>query len=446
MSLPRYPNYKKTGVPWLEDIPSHWQFHQARRLFEQHRDPSLPGDEQLSATQKYGVIPQRLFMEQEDQKVVLALSGLDNFKRVKPDDFVISLRSFQGGIERSRYAGCVSPAYTVLRPQSGLVPGFWEHLLKSSVYIAALQTTTDGIRDGKNISYGQFGALPVPLPPKDEQAVIAAFLDRETAKIDALIAEQEKLIALLAEKRQATISHAVTRGLTPDAPMKDSGVAWLGDVPAHWDIQSFRRQISRLEQGWSPNAAAEPCVDGAWGVLKVSAVKAGRFSEQENKALLEETLPDASIAISPGDLLVTRANTPDLVGDCCVVPSHANQQLMLSDLIYRLRLLPDSSPEFFCYLLRSDFGRSQIKSDARGSSMTMAKISQSHILAWTVVVPPAHEQIKIVERLSAEEEQLDALDAYARATISLLKERRSALIAAAVTGQIDVRSVAHAEA
>jgi type I restriction enzyme S subunit len=182
-------------VAWLADIPSHWQIYQARRLFEQRRDPSLPGDEQLSATQKYGVIPQRLFMEQEDQKVVLALGGLDNFKRVQPDDFVISLRSFQGGIERSRYSGCVSPAYTVLRPQSGLVPGYWEHLLKSSMYIAALQTTTDGIRDGKSISYGQFGALPVPLPSRREQTAIVAFLDHETAKIDALIAEQEKLIA-----------------------------------------------------------------------------------------------------------------------------------------------------------------------------------------------------------------------------------------------------------
>ncbi|MGF6465111.1 hypothetical protein QFZ89_000269 [Paraburkholderia youngii] len=115
MSRPSYPKYKDSGVVWLGSVPTSWDVVQARRLFEQRRDDALPGDEQLSATQKYGVVPQRVFMELEDQKVVLALSGLDNFKHIEANDFVISLRSFQGGIEHSAYAGCVSPAYTVLR-------------------------------------------------------------------------------------------------------------------------------------------------------------------------------------------------------------------------------------------------------------------------------------------------------------------------------------------
>jgi len=125
MSLPGYPQYKDSGISWLGQVPTSWAVVQARRLFEQRRDAALPNDEQLSATQKYGVVPQRLFMELEDQKVVLALSGLDNFKHVEPNDFVISLRSFQGGIEHSAYGGCVSPAYTVLRATSKIAPNFW---------------------------------------------------------------------------------------------------------------------------------------------------------------------------------------------------------------------------------------------------------------------------------------------------------------------------------
>jgi len=246
MSFPRYERYKDSGVEWLGEVPEGWDLLQGRRLFLQKREPALSDDEQLSVTQKYGVVPQKLFMELEDQKVTLALSGLENFKHVEQDDFVISLRSFQGGIERSQYSGCVSPAYTVLRATRRICAAYYAPLLKSSEYIATLQSITDGIRDGKNISYEQFGQILLPLPPLPEQQIIAAFLDRETGKIDTLVAEQERLIELLKEKRQAVISHAVTKGLDPDTPMKDSGVEWLGEVPEGWTVAalSYRYEVA----------------------------------------------------------------------------------------------------------------------------------------------------------------------------------------------------------
>ncbi len=241
MSFPRYPEYKDSGVEWLGEVPGHWHVTQGRRLFTQEREPAFPTDDQLSATQKYGVVPQKLFMEMEDQKVTLALSGLDNFKHVEADDFVISLRSFQGGIERSKYPGCVSPAYTVLRSVETIDANYYGYMLKSKGYIEALQTMTDGIRDGKNISYQQFGQIRLPDIPLPEQAQIADFLDRETAKIDALVSEQRRLMALLKEKRQAVISHAVTRGLNPNAPLTPSGIEWLGAVPEHWEVGPLKR-------------------------------------------------------------------------------------------------------------------------------------------------------------------------------------------------------------
>jgi type I restriction enzyme S subunit len=443
MSLHRYGEYKETEVPWLGEIPSHWELQQARRLFEQRKDSSLPGDEQLSATQKYGVIPQRLFMEQENQKVVLALSGLDNFKRVRPDDFVISLRSFQGGIERSRYAGCVSPAYTVLRPQSGVVPGFWEHLLKSSTYIAALQTTSDGIRDGKNISYGQFGSLCVPLPPQAEQIAIAAFIDRETAKIDALIAEQEKLIALLTEKRQAIISHAVIKGLNPNALMKDSGVAWLGEVPAHWDLIRVKRIVLSIEQGWSPqceNYAVEDANE--WGVLKVGCVNGGVFNSSENKKLPQELEPITTYSLKRGDLLVSRANTRELVGSAAVVPTDFDN-LLLCDKLYRLRLIESNClAKYLAAYLGTYEARTQLQLEATGASSSMLNIGQPVILDLLMPLPGLYEQKEIFAFIWSETSKLDNLNNEVKRAIALLKERRGAIIAAAVTGQIDVRGAA----
>jgi len=433
MSLPRYPEYRDSGAAWIGSLPVHWQARQARRLFEQRRDSACPDDEQLSATQKYGVIPQRLFMEQEDQKLVLALSGLDNFKHVEPNDFVISLRSFQGGIERSLNAGCVSPAYTVLRPSSGLAARYWEYLLKCAPYIAALQTTTDGIREGKNISYSQFGALVLPLAPATEQVAIAAFLDRETAKIDALIAEQEKLIALLAEKRQATISHAVTRGLNPDAPMKDSGVAWLGEVPAHWGMRRLK-SVSDFTtsgpRGWSDRIAEDGSLFVQSGDLNESL---GVDFAAAKRVKVEDGAEAARTLLSDGDIVVciTGAKTGN-VAVCSSVPepAYVNQHLCL------VRPNPEVVPLFLGVALKSSVGETQFELSQYGLKQGL---SLENVRETLIPLPSLSEQALIVAFLETETAKVDALRLEAERAIVLLTERRSALIAAAVTGQIDVR-------
>ncbi|MQZ58028.1 hypothetical protein F4T90_11690 [Acinetobacter junii] len=232
----KYAEYIDSGVEWLGEIPSHWDCFSGKRIFASVRKAAYETDQQLAASQKYGVIPQKLMMELNDSKVMLALKGTDSFRHVDENNFVISLRSFEGGIEYSEYTGCVSPAYTVLQNKKTISYAYFKYLFKSAPYIAALQSTTDSLRDGKSISYEQFGAIPLPFCHVDEQQGIATFLDHETAKIDTLITKQEKLIELLKEKRQAVISHAVTKGLNPNVPMKDSGVEWLGEVPEHWTI------------------------------------------------------------------------------------------------------------------------------------------------------------------------------------------------------------------
>ncbi len=256
------------------------------------------------------------------------------------------------------------------------------------------------------------------------------------------MAEQAKLLVLLKEKRQTFISQAVTKGLDSQAPMKNSGIEWLGDVPEGWGVLRFTRVIRKIEQGWSPNASSDSCEPNSWGVLKLSSIKNGVFIPSENKMLLAGTDPDHSIEVKKGDFLVTRANTLELVGDACVASDIDGYRLMLSDLIYRIHLNPGHDPRYYCKLLTSTYGRSLIETDARGSSMSMAKISQGHIYSWMVPVPPLNDQTAIVNALDAETTRIDALIAEGQKAVDLLKERRSALISAAVTGKIDVRALA----
>ena len=177
MNYPRYPTYKNSNVSWLLEIPEGWKLQSGRSTFMQTRIKSDVKDEQLSATQKYGVIPQDQFMELEDKKVMLALKGTESFKHVDVDDFVISLRSFEGGIEHCHYNGCVSPAYTILKSRIEIIPDFFAYMFKSQLFIQVIQSVSEGIRDGKTITYEQFSKITLPIPPLSDQSDIAKFLN-----------------------------------------------------------------------------------------------------------------------------------------------------------------------------------------------------------------------------------------------------------------------------
>ena len=179
------------------------------------------------------------------------------------------------------------------------------------------------------------------------------FLARETAKIDSLVEEQQRLIELLKEKRQAVISHAVTKGLNPNAPMKSSGVEWLGEVPAHWAVTSVRRVVRRIEQGWSPECLGRPATMDEWGVVKSGCVNRGVFVEQENKALPETLAPIPEYEIRVGDVLMSRASgSPELVGSTAYIFS-TRPRLMLSDKIFRIEPEPSIDREFFVLVFNS---------------------------------------------------------------------------------------------
>lgn len=429
-----YPAYRDSETKWLGEIPSNWNLFDGKRLFSSRRESAREGDEQLAASQKYGVVPQSLMMEMNDAKVMLALKGTSSFRHVGENDFVISLRSFEGGIEHSSYVGCVSPAYTVLQAEKAVVPAYFKYLLKSGPYIAALQASTDSLRDGKSISFEQFGAIALPYPAGDEQAAIAAFLDHETAKIDALIEKQQRLIELLKEKSQAVISHAVTKGLNPNAPMKDSGLEWLGDMPAHWGMTKFHYEIDLLE---GPGILAIDFHDEGVPLLRIQNVK-DEFVSSDCKTYLSPSKVRAKwdhFRVAQGDLIISCSATTGLVSE---VGEDTVGAIPYTGLI-RLRPQVNASitKEFIRCLVQSDLFFEQIKLLQSGS--TIQHFGPYHLQQMHITLPSITEQDGIANTVKEKTAHLDKLISIADQQIELMQERRTALISAAVTGKIDVR-------
>lgn len=434
MSLPRYGAYKPSGTSWLPDVPAHWNIRRLGYFFEERREKVSDKDFPPLSVTKLGIVPQLDTAAKTDDG--------DNRKKVVAGDFVINSRSDRKGSSgAATQDGSVSLINTVLRPVTGIDINFAHHLLRSMPFQEEYYRYGKGIvADLWSTNYSEMRNIMLTLPELSEQRAIASFLDRETAKIDKLIVEQEKLIALLAEKRQAAISHAVTRGLNTNAPMKDSSVGWLGEVPAHWEVVRIKRVIVSIEQGWSPQCENFPISSpDEWGVLKVGCVNGGVFRPIENKKLPPELEPVPAYSLKCGDLLISRANTRELVGSAAEVETDFDN-LMLCDKLYRLKLNKTRcTPSYLAAYLGTPQARSQIELEATGASSSMLNIGQSAILDLPAPMPSVTEQNEIQEFLRTETARLDALNTVAERVIGLLRERRSALIAAAVTGQIDVR-------
>ncbi len=293
----------------------------------------------------------------------------------------------------------------------------------------------------KNLSIEEMGNLPVPLPALDDQKLIANYLDRETARIDRLIAAKERMLALLEEKRAALISRVVTRGLDPNAPLKPSGQEWLGEIPAHWKLERLKFHLRNIEQGWSPQCDSYPAEPDEWGVLKVGAVNSWTFNALENKRLPNDVEPLCEYEIKPRDVLMSRANTVQLLGSVVYV-KEISSKLLLCDKIYRLNINDDElDREFLVAFLRASTGRYQLEREASGTSGSMQNIGQDTVQNAWVAIPPLNEQEEIARHLAESRAETEAMDAALRHSINLLHERRSALITAAVTGQLPLEEM-----
>lgn len=295
-------------------------------------------------------------------------------------------------------------------------------------------TTSTGLA---NLNATILGELRVPRPPLQTQIRVVEFLDHETAQIDALIGKQERLIELLFEKRQAIITHAVTKGLDPTAPTKPSGIPWLGDLPRHWTTSRLKWTRPSQESGTSVNGTDVPAGSDEFGVLKTGAVSKGYFVPEANKTVVPEDMDRVTCPVRGGTLIVNRANTPDLVGSTGRTTVDL-PTLFLSDKLWQVDF-ERADTNFIFWWSKTDVYRSQIQFRRVGASSSMQNLSYPDFLTVDLALPAPEEQQIIAKYIDDRTASIDVLMDKARKAVVLLRERRSALISAAVTGKIDVR-------
>ncbi|QDF95048.1 hypothetical protein CJ010_00025 [Azoarcus sp. DD4] len=417
MSLPRYPEYKDSGLDWLPTVPSHWDVCALKRVTSLKSGDSITSEQITEAGDYavYGGNGLRGFTSSFTHEGRFALVG-------RQGALCGNVNYSQGKFWASEHAVVATP----IKPAETTWLGELMRAMNLNQYsVSAAQP---------GLSVELISNIGVPYPPLAEQTAIAAFLDRETAKIDALITEQEKLIALLAEKRHATISHAVTRGLNPDAPMKDSGVAWLGEVPAHWEAKQLKHVAQPGTAITYGIVQAGPHYEGGIPYIKTSDMAGDRLP-LDGYALTSPEI-DASYSrskVSAGDIVIAIRAT---VGKCLPVPAELEGANLTQGTA---KVSPSSEMEtaFLLASLRSNATQTYFDSMAKGA--TFKEITLDALRRTPVFVPPKEEQLEIAVFIDVEVSKLDALELQAERAVQLFKERRSALIAAAVTGQIDVR-------
>ena len=393
----------------------------------------------MSVSEYTGVSPRSNIVAEGDH--LSRAESLEGYKKCSQNDLVVNIMlAWKRGLGISKYDGIVSPAYAVFRPDltqsSG---GYLHYLLRTDLYTSYFKQNSTGVIDSRLRLYpDEFTRTPLVVPPLPEQQAIATFLDRETTRIDALIARKERLLELLEEKRKAIISQAVTRGLDASAPMRDSGVEWLGQVPEGWSIEPLKRSLRGIEQGWSPECENRLAELNEWGILKSGCVNHGVFQEVEHKALPLSFEPNPSIEVHPGDILMSRASgSVDLIGSVALV-NNVRQGLMLSDKVFRL--LPLSiDTSFLVWSMGSKEFRLQIRKAISGAEGMANNISKSSIREMLICIPPLTEQQAIAAYLGAQTTKLGALRQKMKQSVEKLSEYRTSLISAAVTGKIDVR-------
>ena len=422
----RYPEYKDSGIEWLGKIPAHWEVKRLTWLTKCLDGKRIPlnaeergrmqGDYPYwGANSIVDYVDRWLF---DEELVLLGEDGAPFFDKSRPVAFRV-----RGKIWVNNHAH-------VLRPLSTIDAKFLAHLLNCVDYRAFIDGST---RD--KLTQHEMKGIPIQCPEVKEQRAIAAFLDRETARINGLVARKERLIELLQEKRAVLITRAVTRGLDQNVPMKDSGVEWLGEIPSHWRVGKLKHACENVFVGIA-EAATFAYVDQGVPMLRSTDVRANRVRTDDIRCI-DIAFADrlSSKQLRTDDIVTVRTGN---AGVSAVVPAAYDRGQCFTLVVSRPSRTNDS--RYFCYWLNARPGQEQFTVEGVGTAQV--NISVPIVENALVCIPPPEEQWAIAAFLDQETAKIDALIAKIRQAIDHLKEFRTALISAAVTGKIDVREEA----
>jgi type I restriction enzyme, S subunit len=416
----RYEKYIDTEEAWLGSHPSHWARKPLWTLFRRVKRQGFESEELLSVYRDHGVIPK----SSREDNFNKPSDDLSAYQLVEPGDLAVNkMKAWQGSVAISKHRGIVSPAYHVYTSLHSENQRYLHYLMRCDRYITGYLAISKGIRVNQwDLQPEYHSRMPVLLPPLNEQLGIASFLDRETAKIDALITEQQRLIELLQEKRQAVISHAVTKGLNPNAPMKDSGVEWLGEVPEHWEILPIwiLFQLGRGRVISHEDIAQNP---GDYPVYSSQTEDNGEMGRIGTFDFEGEYLTWTTDGANAGSVF-RREGRFNCTNVCGTLKAKSSTHINLDFALASLRLAT----------------RAFVRMDIN------PKLMNNVMASIRVPVPPMGEQVEIIRKLDKQIRGFQPLEDSIEVQVCLLKERRSALISAAVTGQIDVRGLVETEA
>ena len=414
----RYPDYKKSGVEWIGEIPRDWNTVRCAHLFEVKHIKNTSGEINLSVYRDYGVIKR----DSRNDNYNRISEDTSNYKLVEPGDFVFNkMKCWQGSLGISEHRGIVSPAYTVCKPKRSFHGKYFHYLLRSWSYIQEFNRLSYGVRTGQwELRFEDFKNIIVPYPSMPEQAQIASFLDHKTEQIDELLRIKERRIKLLQEQRTALINQAVTKGLDPNMGMKPSGVEWIGEIPAHWKMDKIKYIATFISEKSTPETDA----------IKISPEN---VESKTGKVLDFYSSYDAvGVKFQDGDVLFNKIR---VYLNKVVFAKYDGYSL--GEMIV-IRPTLQSMGKYLFYLMLSSRFIEYCDSISYGAKMPRTAVDD--ILNAKIPIPLDQEKFQIANFLDRKTGQIDELIAAEQQKIELLKEYRQSLISEAVTGKIDVRN------
>lgn len=424
---------KDSGIEWIGEIPEGWRTINPKALFTQRKDKAQKGERQLTSSQQYGILYQDDYMELTGSKVVTVEKDFDILKHVEAGDFVISMRSFQGGLEYSTKSGAISSAYIMLVPNLELVyPRFYRWLLKSSVYIDALQRTTNMVRDGQAMRYSNFAQVRLFTLPLDEQKSRADFLDLECSSIDKILFKTRSSIEEYKKLKQAVITQAVTKGVRGEREMKDSGVDWIGEIPKEWSTPKIKRLHNGLTDGTHGTFNR---IDSGHILLSSKNVREFGIQLGENESFISEA--DYNLITANGfpqkdDVLLCCIGAS--IGRCTLYEFEEVMAFQRSVIFIRCNSL--ILPRMMMYNLRSS--NTLLQEQLLVNQSAQAGLYQGLVSEIFISLPPISEQKEIIAYLDAKCAEIDKLIAKKEQLVKELDSYKKSLIYEVVTGKREV--------
>lgn len=419
---------KDSGAEWIGLIPQEWGISKIGSLYALRNQKVSDKDYPPLSVTMNGVVPQLATAAKTDDG--------DNRKLVRVGDFAINSRSDRrGSCGISQYDGSVSLINTILTPRGKMHPGYYNWLFHTTSFADEFYKWGHGIVDDLwTTRWQEMKRILVPVPPYKTQNQIALFLEEHCSRINAVISEAKTSIEEYKSWKASLIFEAVTKGLDPDVEMKDSGVEWIGEIPNSWDVLKLKYVIAFIESGVSVNASQSAAEEGKIGVLKTSSVSKYSFRPEENKEVNLDELDRVSCPVMENTIIVSRMNTPELVGACGYV-EHDYPNLFLPDRLWQVHFCDSVVAKYIWYYLSSNYIRNYYSSLSSGTSSSMQNISKGQFENARLLLPPPEVQRNIVEFLDKKCATLDSLAAEKESLIADLEAYKKSLIFEVVTGK-----------